>query len=72
MSDIYDEILNASNIQINQNILDDPNLIAASRVDINDYDESSTGDSSNLKYIIENINDWIEEDVSAEHRKQLY
>lgn len=27
---------------------------------------------ANLKYIIENINDWIEEDVSAEHRKQLY
>lgn len=46
-------VINASNIQINQNILDDPNLIAASRVDINDYDESSTGDSSNLKYIIE-------------------
>ncbi|WP_018338448.1 zinc-dependent metalloprotease [Butyricimonas synergistica] len=27
---------------------------------------------ANLKYIVENINHWIQEDVSADHRKQLY
>ena len=45
--------IDASNIKINDIILSNPNEIAASRVDITNYDEFEVGNSDNIKLIIE-------------------
>ena len=45
--------IDASNIKINDIILSNPNEIAASRVDITNYDEFEVGNSDNIKLMIE-------------------
>ena len=48
--------INASNIKVNQKIYDDPNLVAAAKVEVdvdgNPVDNKAVGDSNNLKEIL--------------------